>query len=195
MKLIVGLGNPGLEYQNTRHNIGFMVMEKLARELSSRNVEWKNNERHKAMLLKAGDILLVKPLTFMNNTGLSVGSIAAFYKLTPEDVWVVHDDIDLPLGKIRIRQKGGTAGHHGVKSIMNVLKSDAFTRFRLGIGRTKEGAGLNEKNLHHRSVISYVLSKFSQGEAGSLKHLLKHGVLAVRIALTEGIDKAMNRFN
>lgn len=195
MKLIVGLGNPGPEYQNTRHNIGFMVVDKLARELSPHVVLWQHETKHKALLLKLGDIVLVKPLTFMNNAGLSVGSITTFYKLTPEDVWVIHDDIDLPLGKIRIRQKGGTAGHHGVESIMKVLKSDAFTRFRLGIGRAKEGAGQNEKNLHHRSVISYVLSKFSQGEAGSLKHLVKHGVLAVRIALTEGIDKAMNRFN
>jgi len=195
MKLIVGLGNPGPEYQNTRHNIGFMVVDKLARELSSQSVEWKNGEKHKAMLFKVGDILLVKPLTFMNNVGVSIGSIVSFYKLKPEDIWIIHDDIDLPLGKIRIREKGGTAGHHGVESIMKTIKSDTFTRFRLGIGRGKEPVGQKEKNLHHRSVISFVLSKFSQSEAGSLKHLVKHGVLAVRIALTEGIDKAMNRFN
>jgi PTH1 family peptidyl-tRNA hydrolase len=114
----------------------------------------------------------------------------------PEDVWVIHDDMDLPLGKIRIREKGGSAGHNGVTSIIDALASDQFVRFRLGIGRGKETNGKNEdKNLHHRWVIGYVLSRFSQHEAGELKHLVKHGTEAVRIALMEGLDKAMNRFN
>jgi len=196
MKLIVGLGNPGGEYESTRHNIGFMVVEKLAHELTMGTVTWKEDEKHKALLYKKGDIIFAKPLTFMNNSGIPVQSIMNFYKLSVSDLWVVHDDIDLPLGKIRIRENGGTGGHHGIESVVAALKTDAFVRFRLGIGRGKDTPpGVREKNLHHRSVIQYVLSRFTRHEAGDLKHLVKHGTEAVRIALMQGIDKAMNRFN
>ena len=196
MKLIVGLGNPGSEYQDTRHNVGFMVIEKLAKELSKEQISWKEEEKFKALIVKIGDVILVKPITFMNSSGEAISSIMHYFKCVPSDVWIVHDDIDLPLGKIRIRQKGGTAGHNGVASILDALKSDTFVRFRMGIGRGKESTGPNEnKNLSHRSVIAFVLSRFNQSEAGSLKHLVKHGATAVRIALTMGMDKAMNRFN
>lgn len=196
MKIIVGLGNPGGQYQDTRHNIGFMVVDHLSHELGSTAVKWENDAAHKALVAHVGEILLVKPQTYMNNSGFAVRGLMDYYKVSPSDVWVVHDDIDLPLGHIRIRTKGGTAGHNGVTSILTQLKTDTFTRFRMGIGRGKESTGLNaDKNLSHRSVISFVLSRFRQSEAGSLKHLVKHGAQAVRIALTEGIDKAMNRFN
>lgn len=196
MKLIIGLGNPGPEHETTRHNIGFMVVDKLARELGITTAIWEKSDKHKALVAKISDVILVKPLTFMNNSGITVKSLVDFYKLTPFDVWVIHDDIDLPLGKIRIREKGGSAGHNGVTSIMTHLKSDDFVRFRLGIGRGKESTGRSEnKNLHHRAVIGFVLSHFGRGEAGSLKHLVDHAVKAVQIGLTEGLDKAMNRFN
>jgi len=197
MKLIVGLGNPGSTYQDTRHNIGFMVVEKLARELGAANVSWQEDKKHRAMVAKAGDCFLVKPTTFMNNSGFAVKQLVDYYKLQAIDVWVIHDDIDLPLGKIRIREKGGTAGHNGVTSILEHLKADTFVRFRLGVGRGKEAAsGQSEnKNMHHRRVIQFVLSRFREREAGQLKHLIKSGTEAVRIALTEGMDKAMNRFN
>ncbi len=196
MKLIVGLGNPGEQYTDTRHNIGYMIVERLSHELGAQRAVWENDAKHKAMIVKIGDVVLVKPLTFMNNSGAAVKGLADYYKISPSDVWVIHDDIDLPLGKIRIRQKGGTAGHNGVTSILALLKSDTFVRFRMGIGRGKESTGPNEnKNLSHRSVIAFVLSRFNRSEAGSLKHLVKHGTEAVRIALTDGMDKAMNRFN
>lgn len=196
MKLIVGLGNPGGQYESTRHNIGFMVVEKLAHELTMGTVSWKEDEKHKALLYKKGDILFAKPLTFMNNSGIAVQSIMNFYNLSVSDLWVVHDDIDLPLGKIRIRESGGTGGHHGIASIMAAVKTDKFVRFRLGIGRGKEApADARERNLHHRSVIRYVLSRFTRSEAGSLKHLVKHGTEAVRMALLDSIDKTMMRFN
>lgn len=196
MKIIVGLGNPGGQYQDTRHNIGFMVVDHLSHELGTSVVEWERDAAHKALVAKVGEVLLVKPQTFMNNSGVAVKGLVDYYKVSPTDVWVVHDDIDLPLGHIRIRIKGGTAGHNGVTSILTSLHTDIFTRFRMGIGRGKESTGLNaDKNLSHRSVITFVLSRFRQSEAGSLKHLVKHGAEAVRIALTEGIDKAMNRFN
>lgn len=189
MKLIVGLGNPGDKYRDTRHNVGFMVVDKLAHELGGKDVRWESSTKHKAEIAKAGEVVLVKPETFMNASGVAVSSIARFIKVKPEDVWVIHDDLDLPLGKIRIRVGGGSAGHHGIESIMRELGSDVFIRFRLGIGR-----GVN-RNFHRRFVIDFVLSKFTRGEAGELKHLVKRGAEAVRISLFEGLDKAMNRFN
>jgi PTH1 family peptidyl-tRNA hydrolase len=196
MKLIIGLGNPGDQYKDTRHNIGYMIVDKLSHELGKERATWENDKAHQALIAKIGDILLVKPVTYMNNSGIAVKGLVDYYKLDPSDVWVIHDDIDLPIGKIRIRMRGGTAGHNGVTSILNMLKSETFIRFRMGIGRGKESTGFNEgKNLSHRSVIAFVLSRFNRHEAGSLKHLVKHGAQAVQIALTDGIDKAMNRFN
>lgn len=196
MKLIVGLGNPGKAYESTRHNIGFMVVDRLSHELGTGPVSWETDAKKNVMTAKIGDVILAKPLTFMNKSGFAVRALVDFYKLEASDVWVVHDDMDLPLGKIRIREKGGTAGHNGVDSILQQLKSDLFVRFRLGIGRGGEAPGRqSDKNLHHRSVIQFVLSRFHQGEAGDFRKLIKHGTEAVRIALIDGIDRAMNRFN
>jgi peptidyl-tRNA hydrolase, PTH1 family len=196
MKLIVGLGNPGTDYEDTRHNIGYMVVDKLAREIGRESLAWQEDSKRKAMVAKVGDIVLVKPLTYMNNSGMAVSQLANFYKIASEDIWVVHDDIDLPLGKIRIRHGGGTGGHNGVESIITSVGTDAFLRFRLGIGRGREDIKKGtDQHLKHRAVIGFVLSRFTQSEAGSLKKLIKYGVEAVRITLDEGIDKAMNRFN
>lgn len=195
-RLIVGLGNPGREYEGTRHNLGFLVVEKLARELGSGTPTWQIDTKKNVLTCQSKEILLVKPQTFMNKSGFAVRALVDFYKLTPEAVWVIHDDLDLPLGKIRIRTRGGSAGHNGVISIMQQLASDRFVRFRLGIGRGKEAIGKSgNKNLHHRGVIEFVLSRFRQNEAGSLKHLVKDGTAVVICALREGIDKAMNQFN
>ncbi|MEK7141492.1 MAG: aminoacyl-tRNA hydrolase [Patescibacteria group bacterium] len=182
MKLIVGLGNPGREYESTRHNIGFMIVDKLAHELGGIDAPWKEDSARKAMVARVGDVILAKPLTFMNNSGLAVGALLRFYKLAPQDLWVLHDDIDLPLGKIRIRERGSAGGHHGIESIIAVVKSDAFVRFRMGIGRGK-------------SIVDFVLSRFTQHEAGELKHLVKHGTEAVQTALLDGLDRAQNRFH
>ncbi len=219
MKLIIGLGNPGTEYADTRHNIGFMVVDKLARELGTQAPQWKEEERFGAMTVKIGDVMLAKPVSFMNRSGEVVSAIMHYYKLTPADVWVIHDDLDLPIGKIRIREKGSSAGHNGVKSIIEQLHSDSFVRFRLGIGRagtaartrigffgknsdddevktpSKDGIEKKFERDTHQSVVSFVLSRFTLGEAGSVKHLIKNGSDAVRLALTEGIDRAMTRFN
>ncbi len=197
MKLIVGLGNPGEKYKDTRHNVGFMVLEKLAHELGSPEATWKHEEKLKAYIAKTGDVVLCKPDTFMNASGVAVSLAVRFYKMKPEDVWVIHDDLDLPLGKIRIRIGGASAGHHGIDSIIRELKSDNFTRVRLGIGRGKSGGSgiVADRKLHHSSVIDFVLSRFTRTEAGDFKHLVKNGVEAVRLMLLKGIDKAMNRFN
>jgi peptidyl-tRNA hydrolase, PTH1 family len=196
MKLIVGLGNPGKEYEDTRHNIGFMVVEKLAKELSNGPVHWSEDKKAQAFLYTVGGVTLVKPQTYMNASGTSVAKLAAYYKLGPDDVWVIHDDIDLPIGKIRIREHGASAGHNGMDSVIQALKTDAIVRFRLGIGRGKEDKNKHtDQQVRHKKVIEYVLSRFTQGEAGDLRRLVKHGVEVVRIALLEGVDKAMNRFN
>lgn len=186
MKLIVGLGNPGGQYEQTRHNIGFTVIDKLEKELAyGVPPSWEKDEKKNVLTVKLGEVMLVKPQTFMNKSGFAVKALVDFYKLTPSDVWVIHDDIDLPLGKIKVREKGSSAGHNGVASIIKELGTDGFVRFRLGVGR----------GVMHSSVIGFVLSKFRQGEAGAYKVLIKHAVAAVRIALDEGIDNAMNRFN
>ncbi len=196
MKLIVGLGNPGEKYAYTRHNIGFQVVERLAHEIMPENISWSEDSKHKAMIAKSGDIILAKPLTFMNNAGFAVKSILDYYKMTPADAWVIHDDIDLPLGKIRIRTGGGSAGHHGVDSIIAQLAADTFVRFRLGVGRgAKSGDSFMDKNVHHKRVIEFVLSRFRQNEAGDLKHLVKKGEEAVRLSLEKGLDRAMNTYN
>jgi len=196
MKLIVGLGNPGEKYQDTRHNVGFMVVEKLAHELGGVDVRWGNEEKHKSLIAKTGDVVLMKPTTFMNASGIAVSNVAKFYKLKAEDIWIIHDDLDLPLGKIRIRIGGASAGHHGIDSVIRELRDDKFVRIRLGIGRgtSKDGA-IADRKMHTSSVIAFVLSRFGKSEAGDLKHLVKDGTEAVRVALFKGIDKAMNRFN
>jgi len=196
MKYIVGLGNPGDQYKDTRHNIGFMVLDKLSRELGPHEVTWEEDKKHEAVVAKVGDILLIKPIAYMNRSGIAVKGLLDYYKGNVADVWVIHDDLDLPIGKIRIRTGGASAGHKGVDSLITQLGSDAFVRFRLGIGRGREDVKKGtDQNLKHSAVIQFVLSRFTQSEAGLLKHMVKHGAEAVRMALTDGLDKAMNRFN
>lgn len=196
MKLIVGLGNPGRDYESTRHNIGFMVVDKLAKELGFTSLTFAKDDKRKILTAKVGDVILCKPQTFMNKSGTAVKQIADYYKIDASGIWIIHDDMDLPLGKIRIRSQGASGGHNGVDSVISALATDKFVRFRLGIGRGKESASVNpERNLHHRTVIAFVLSKFKLREAGAFKHLIKNGMEAVRMALSDGIDKAMNRYN
>lgn len=197
MKIIVGLGNPGEKYIDTRHNMGFMVVDKLAQELGrGKNDGWQKRKSLTSETIVFADVVLVKPQTFVNGSGAAVLKVIKFYKVNVEDVWIIHDDLDLPMGKIRIRVGGGTAGHNGVESIIASIKSDKFVRFRLGIGRgTVETEGNTEKNMHQSSVIKYVLSRFGRSEAGNLRHLVKKGMEAVRTGLIDGIDKAMNTFN
>lgn len=197
MKLIVGLGNPGVEYKDTRHNIGYMVVEKLARELGEHAPVWDYDKARNAQICKVGEVILVKPTTFMNASGEAIGKLVSYYKIQPSDVWIIHDDLDLALGKLKIREQGGAAGHKGVESIISHLKTDTFVRFRLGIGRGKDekAPGEAEHKEKHQSVIRFVLSRFTQHEAGEMRKLVKHGTDAVRLALLNGLDKAMNRFN
>ncbi len=136
MILVVGLGNPGEKYANSRHNLGFTVVDELARKiLPLAKTEWQFDKKSNAELVKVNpQLILAKPQTFMNASGLAVSRISQYYKISTPDIWVVHDEVDLPLGKMKIRIGGAAAGHRGVESIIQQLGANQFTRFRLGIG-------------------------------------------------------------
>ena len=211
MKLIVGLGNPGDKYQKTRHNMGFMVAERFLKDFERVDkTEWVDDKKFKSAIAqiewqpKHGSlekVLLVKPRTYMNNSGLAVNLLTTYYKILSTDVWVIHDDIDLPLGSMKIRFGGASAGHHGVESIMEKLHTDKFWRFRMGIGYTnhKSLASIRRSgqitNHKLRPVDDFVLGKFSGGERGKVRELIKRGAKAIEMGLEEGLEVAMNRFN
>lgn len=197
MHLIAGLGNPGEKYASTRHNIGFMVIDQMVRDLVSVDKTWIEQKDFKAAVFKTPEIVCVKPLTFMNASGVAVRRLADLYKIHIEDIWVIHDDIDLPLGKIRIRRGGGSAGHHGVESIMREFNAeDGFMRFRLGVGRGKvEEKKTMNQNMVHQGIEKYVVSTFHDNEAGTVRTLIKHAAKALELSLKKGIDKAMNQYN
>ncbi len=200
MILVAGLGNPGHKYKYARHNVGFMVVERLAKDLLPlfRSLRaWKMDDKFKSEICKISDkLILIKPQTYMNNSGFAISSISNFYKIATSDIWVVHDDIDLPLGKVRIRRGGGSAGHNGIKSAIEILGQNDFVRIRLGIGRgMKDPKKTSKKNISRSLVEKFVLSSFMDSEAGDAKKLVKHASQAIQTCLKDGIEKAMNRFN
>ena len=191
MKLIIGLGNPGEKYTNTRHNLGYMVLDELLRKLTSvEETIWQEDKKLNSLIAKIDGFVLVKPQAFMNRSGLVVVKVANFYKIEVEDIWVVHDDVDLLLGKMKIRIGGAAAGHHGVESIIERLGTDQFVRFRLGIGHPRE-----EVDFKRKPVEDYVLADFDTGEKTKVKQLVKKAVKAIHLTLDEGLEKTMNRFN
>lgn len=202
MKLIVGLGNPGEKYESTRHNVGFMVLDQLLKDIAPvTKSNWSKEEKLKSEIYtfentpKNGEsekIILARPLTYMNNSGLAVSKIVEYYKIDPTDLWVVYDELDLPLGSMKIRQGGGAAGHHGIESIMEKLGTDKFYRFRLGIGLSKNKEGMNKQ---HLDVPDYVLNGFRGGEASKARTMIKRGSKALQGALDKGIESAQNQFN
>ncbi len=157
MKLIVGLGNKGREYENTRHNMGFMLVD---RYLQYKNITDKFKEKFNAMYIETTinneKVIFIKPMTYMNNSGIAVRAFLDFYKLNSEDVLVISDDLDLDLGKFRLRRNGSSGGHNGLKSIISHLGTDNFKRLRIGISNDKD------------DVINYVLSKFSKKELNEI---------------------------
>ena len=197
MKLIVGLGNPGLKYEKTRHNLGFIVLSSFLRKMEPvKETKWNDNEKFKAetaeVEYKEEKIILVSPKTFMNNSGMAVKAISQYYKIPPEDIWVIHDDVDISIGNMKIRFGGASAGHRGVDSIINTLGTDKFWRFRMGIGRQLQGA-LKQKQ--PKKIDSYVLGKFKKGDMGNIRELEKKGVEAIIMSLDKGLEAAMNKFN
>lgn len=185
MKLIVGLGNPGKEYEKTRHNIGFDVLELFSHR--NKLSLWKNfmNSEISTVMNNGEKIIFAKPQTYMNNSGESIVDIAKYYKIEPEDIWVICDDLDLPVGKVRIRKKGSAGGHNGLKSIMAHLQSENFCRFRVGIGHPKNG----------HTVIEHVLGRPYGEDIKKIEEAEEKVAKSIEFALKENIDKAMNYFN
>lgn len=156
-KLIVGLGNPGLKYKYTRHNLGFLVIDMLTKELG---LKWKESTRFKAKFCARDDIAYLKPETFMNESGFSVAKCLDYYKITPQNLIVINDDLDLPFLTIKKQLAAGAAGHHGVEDIVNKIATDNFWRIRVGIGRPEN------KNL---AISDWVLSNFSKAELDGIQ--------------------------
>lgn len=179
MKLIVGLGNPGKEYQNTRHNIGFKVLDKIAKN-------FKIQKKFSAAITKDKNAVYVKPLTYMNESGIAVKKISQYYKIKPQDILIVHDDKDLPLGKIRIRKEGSAGGHNGIKSIIASLGTEKFNRLRIGI---------NDPLIKIRDTANYVLNNFSASEQKKIKAILALIPEILCLLQDKGIDQAMNTYN
>jgi PTH1 family peptidyl-tRNA hydrolase len=171
-------------------------VDELVRKLDGGN--WKMEDKFKAEILKqvqddGEQIILVKPQTYMNNSGMAVSLLTAYFKLAPVDLIIVHDELDLPLGKIKVRLGGAAAGHHGVESIIKALGSDKFVRVRLGIGDLKTQSA--EHHSQHVNIEKFVLEPFRPDEKSKVKHLLKQAVQALDILINEGLEKAQNQFN
>lgn len=199
MKLIIGLGNPGKKYEKTRHNLGFMVVDELTRKWTEGEVKWEENPKFKSQIYKKyiidharasqllssqEEVILAKPQTYMNNSGMAVVALVNFYKIGGEDLWIIHDDLDIPVGRIKTSKGKGTAGHHGVISIVEALGTTDFVRFRLGIARP---------NIDNPD--KFVLTPFLLQEYDEVRKMIKQTLLAIKVALKDGVEKAMNQFN
>jgi PTH1 family peptidyl-tRNA hydrolase len=182
VRVIVGLGNPGRTYAHTRHNIGFDVLDTLAKRRGARILSRQCRALVGSFEHYGEQILLVKPQTFMNESGQAVGQIARKYNLEPGEFLVVYDDMDLPLGRIRIRPSGSSGGHKGMNSIIHHLHSQDFPRIRIGIG-------------HQGEAIDHVLSRFSRKEREVIDVAIQQAADALEMILDEGIEAAMNRYN
>lgn len=200
MKLIVGLGNPGDRYIGTRHNLGFETLDYFLKkyeplEKSTWEEDKKSKSEIKKIKVKDSQILIAKPQTFMNNSGIAVSNLLSYYKIGPQDLIVIHDELDLPLGKIQIKYGGGTAGHNGIESIIKVLGTDKFIRIRMGIGKPikVEGKRLDVKST--RAIDSYVLQKFSENENHEVKNMVKRVQKSLELLLSHGFDAFMSKFN
>ena len=184
MKIIAGLGNPGLKYENTRHNAGFMTMDKIARELG----ETWNQEKFSSQWIKTKvhgeDVVLLKPLTYMNESGIALRQGLDFYKAAPEDVLVLYDDVDLPVGKIRLRQKGSAGGHNGIKSVIQCIFTQEFDRIRIGVGKDPR-----------IPMINWVLGKFRPAEKEDIEAATDLAAQAAIYAIDHPYSDTMNHFN
>src|SRR5512147_2749116 len=185
MKIIVGLGNSGRKYERTRHNAGFMAIDGLARDLRSEIAQ----EKHRALLgrirIGSEETVLAKPQTYMNESGRAVAAIVRAVYATPADLIVIHDELDLPLGSVRVKIGGGHGGHNGLRSVIEHLGSSDFVRVRIGIGRPATGI----------DTVDYVLSPFPADEKKSLSDAITRVVEAVKTIVLEGPTRAMNMFN
>jgi len=179
-RLLVGLGNPGREYRETRHNVGFLLLDRLA---ARERVEFRAEKSWPAELARAGSLLLCKPLTYMNLSGQAVRPLSQFYKMEPAQVLVVLDDLALPLGKLRLRASGSAGGHHGLESVIEHFGTLAVPRLRIGIGSAEGDA------------VDHVLGRFTLEERPAVEQSLDRALQAIDCAQTHGLEAAMNAYN
>lgn len=186
MLLVVGLGNPGAKYAANRHNVGFMVVDRLAERFKAPAMR----EKFSGVFTRVStpDVVLLKPLTYMNLSGESVQAAMKFFKVGLSDVVVVHDELDLAFGDLRLKVGGGTAGHNGLKSMLQHCGGDGFVRLRVGIGRPRSEKGGD-------AVVSHVLGDFASSERSTLADVLDHAALGVESIVDKGVAQAMNAFN
>jgi len=185
LRLVVGLGNPGETYSKTRHNVGFMVVDKVSDTFSIALEKQKFNTRFGIGSVNGVKIVLAKPLAYMNRSGPQVRNIAGYFRILCEDMLVVHDDIDLAFGRLKIKEKGGDGGHKGVRSIIDAFGGGDFTRLRIGVGRPEAGG----------DAADYVLGKFTLEEKEDLSQIVTAARDAVVTILCKGTKEGMNRFN
>ena len=195
MRLIVGLGNPGREYERTRHNTGFILVDALAATIDA---PWEQDTKKKAVaargVIDSEAVICLKPQTYMNLSGEAVTLFMNYYKLQPADVLVIHDDVDLPIGTVRLKKNGGDGGHKGVASIHQHLGSADFLRLRVGVGREEWFAG-GETHKSYSDAAGFVLGSFSAGEMDQLTEVTRSVIEAVRLIVTGSLSAAMNQVN
>ncbi|MBZ0111122.1 MAG: aminoacyl-tRNA hydrolase [Thermoanaerobaculia bacterium] len=183
-RLILGLGNPGAEYVQTRHNVGFWVVEELARR---RQLEW-SSEACRILLASEVDLYLGKPQTFMNRSGLAAQCLVEHQNVGPEDLLIVYDDIHLPVGRLRLRGSGGPGGHRGLESVIETLQTDAIARLRLGVGASEEAPT-------GQDLVDFVLGEFDDEERKVVEEMVCRAADACESWLEAGVEVTMNRFN
>ena len=181
LKVIVGLGNPGSKYDGTRHNVGFAVLDELAEK---ERLSWKLESKWESEMTKLGDVILMKPLTYMNESGRAVGSLLRFYRWQPSQVLVIYDDVALPLGALRFRMKGGHAGHNGLRSLIDHLGGEGFPRLKVGIGAARGD-----------QLVGHVLGRFAMDEREMLENTLVTACKGVQLAASQGVEAAANEIN
>ncbi len=185
---MVGLGNPGLKYEFTRHNIGFRIVDSLARDIE---IEFKKVKSYYSLISRGminnHKVMLIKPQTFMNLNGRAVSKVVSYYKIPLRDLLIVYDDLNLELGQVRIRKKGSAGGHKGIESIMQYLDSEEIPRLRIGIGNPSVNFNFD--------CVSYVLSNFNGNEKDKIKKVVQLSTEAIKTIIEDGFEKAMRKYN
>ena len=184
MKMIVGLGNPGKEYENTRHNIGFMILDEYARKYNITSFKNKFNGLYAKVYRNGEYFILLKPLSYMNLSGTVIKRYASFFKIKSEDILVIHDDLDLPVGKIKVKFKGSSGGHNGIQNIIDNLKTEIFPHFKIGIDRSE--------NIPFKD---YVVGKFSKNDLEKINKIYGFSSDVIDDFLDTNIEKVMSKYN
>lgn len=185
MYIVVGLGNPGLKYENNRHNIGFKIIDKIAENYNVNINKSKFKSQYNEIRIGSKKVLLIKPQTYMNNSGEAIKEIKSFFSVETENIIVIHDDIDLDYGRIKVKKNGGSGTHNGLRSILNHIKEKDFPRVRVGVG----------KPIEHIDLADYVLGNFNKDEVKILEKILDESIEIVESIVKDGVDIAMNKHN